>query len=61
MGGLDMSTFQTAVSVEGVIVPGDPERSRLVQKPPTGDHPGHFTDEELALIREWISDGAPEK
>jgi hypothetical protein len=27
----------------------------------TGDHPGQFTTDELALVREWIEAGAPQE
>jgi hypothetical protein len=44
-----------------VIIPGDPENSYLLQVQ-SGDQPHfvQFTPEELELVSEWISDGAPE-
>jgi hypothetical protein len=43
------------------IIPGDPATSLLIQKQ-TGETPhfGQLTEEELALVREWIEAGAPE-
>jgi hypothetical protein len=68
-GGLALHTF--TMLMEGgssgtVISPGDPDGSRLVRlieweeepiMPPKGDP---LTDEQIDLIREWISLGAPE-
>jgi mono/diheme cytochrome c family protein len=44
-----------------VVVPGKPDESVLVKVQAGGSHPGQFTDEELALIKKWISAGAKEK
>ncbi|WP_054521628.1 cytochrome b/b6 domain-containing protein [Thermanaerothrix daxensis] len=44
-----------------VIVPGDPDRSRLIQVVGEGKHPGAFTEIELTVIREWIAAGALER
>jgi formate dehydrogenase gamma subunit len=58
-GGIDLSTYSAAMSSSGLIVPGDPDASTLVQVQQTGGHPGQFTDDELAIIIEWVSRGAP--
>jgi len=64
LGGLDMSTYESAL--EGgnsgpAIVPGDPEASLLIQVQSPGDHQGQLSDQELDLIQEWIAAGAPEQ
>jgi len=63
-GGFSVKTYADVMkgSAEGaVIVPGDPEGSPLVIQQESGSHPGLFTADELALIKEWIAAGAPEK
>ena len=42
------------------VVPGDPDASLLVQVQ-EGTHPGKFSEEELALVIQWISEGAKER
>jgi cytochrome b subunit of formate dehydrogenase len=44
-----------------VILPGDPDNSRLIQLQSTGSHPGLFSPADLARIREWIAASAPEE
>jgi formate dehydrogenase gamma subunit len=62
-GGLDLSTYAAAgnggVSGDG-IVPGDPDNSSVIIRQSTGDHPGQFSGEELAVIKSWIEAGAPQ-
>lgn len=63
LGGLDLSSYETAL--EGGddgpgIVPGNPDTSQVVVKQAAGGHPGQFSPEELAQVREWIEAGAPE-
>ena len=63
MVGLSFATYQDLLkgSANGpVLVSGDPDTSKVITKVSTGNHPGHFSDEELALIRAWILAGAPE-
>jgi nitrate/TMAO reductase-like tetraheme cytochrome c subunit len=63
--GLNLTTYQTAMAggqSGPAIVPGDPNGSLLVQKQ-SGSEP-HFyqlNSEELKLVVDWISAGAPEK
>jgi nitrate/TMAO reductase-like tetraheme cytochrome c subunit len=62
--GLNLTTYEGAMAggISGPsILPGDPENSLLIQKQ-TGDKPhfSPFSQEELDLIIEWISFGAPE-
>jgi hypothetical protein len=64
LGGLDLSTyaglFEGGVSGPAVL-PGEPNESPLVVIQSEGNHPGQLSGEELALIRAWIEDGAPEE
>jgi mono/diheme cytochrome c family protein len=42
-----------------VIVPGSPDESRIIEVL-TGGHFAQLSDDQLALLRQWIADGAPE-
>ncbi len=62
--GLNMLTY--AGMMKGgedgaVIVPGNSAGSKLVQIQTPGDHFANLTAEELAVIKQWIDAGAPEK
>jgi mono/diheme cytochrome c family protein len=62
--GLNVTTFDTLMQggTSGLaIIPGDPKGSLLVQRQ-SGDeaHFGQLSAEELALVVEWITTGAPE-
>ncbi len=62
--GLSFATYADALkgSQNGpVIVPGDANASKLVVVQSTGTHPGQLSGDELAKIKEWIQQGAPEK
>jgi len=63
MGGLDISSYQSALeggnSGPGII-PGNPDSSVLMTTQRTGGHPAQLSQEELSLIIEWIEGGAPE-
>jgi nitrate/TMAO reductase-like tetraheme cytochrome c subunit/mono/diheme cytochrome c family protein len=49
-----------AGSVDGpVVLPGNPDESLIVIVQ-SGKHFGQLTDEQLALVRQWIADGATE-
>ncbi|MEW6717003.1 MAG: cytochrome b/b6 domain-containing protein [Chloroflexota bacterium] len=64
ISGLNLSTYEGAISggEKGpVILPGDPDDSLIVIVQSAGNHPGQLSGEELALVRQWIEDGAPEK
>ncbi|HDH26999.1 MAG TPA: hypothetical protein ENH00_12530, partial [Actinobacteria bacterium] len=70
LGGWDASGYQSAMTSGDnapVIVPGDPNGSILLQKllgtqefggpmPPSGG----FSDADIQMIEDWISNGAPE-
>jgi formate dehydrogenase gamma subunit len=64
LGGLDLTTY------DGLVTGGnsgpsvntdDPDSSILITIQAEGNHPGQFTGDELALLRAWIEEGAPEE
>ena len=62
LGGLDLSDYQPALTggASGLlIIPGDSANSLLIIRQTTGDHPGQFSIEEIAHVRDWIDIGAP--
>lgn len=64
LGGLNLSSY--AATLAGgdsgpTIQPGDPDASGLVILQTQGGHPGQFSEDELARVRQWIADGAPEE
>ncbi|NIM92715.1 MAG: hypothetical protein GTO18_03235 [Anaerolineales bacterium] len=64
LGGLDVSTYGDLLAGGNsgpVIIIRDPDGSLIIIRQTQGDHPGQFSGDELALIREWIQDGAPEE
>jgi cytochrome b subunit of formate dehydrogenase len=64
MGGLSLGTYANAMkggASGAVIVPDQPDSSELVRLQAAGGHPGQLSGDELQYIREWISNGAPEK
>ncbi len=63
LGGLDLSGYQQALNggVSGLlIIPGDSANSLLIIRQASGDHPGQLSVEEIARVRDWIDDGAPQ-
>ena len=65
-GNLSLKTYADALKggkSGPAIVPGDPDKSLLVQVQQRAAHPGHgtLTPDELATIIAWIKAGAPEK
>lgn len=58
---MDLSTFEAVMSRPGLITPGDPQSSRMLQAivegsmPPRGAPP---SADALALLTKWISEGA---
>ncbi|MCL4561861.1 MAG: cytochrome b/b6 domain-containing protein [Chloroflexi bacterium] len=63
-GGLSLKTYADALkggSNGPVIVAGDAAGSPLVTLQAGGNHPGLFSADELAQVKEWIDAGAPEK
>lgn len=64
VGGLSLATYQDALAGGNsgpAIVPGNPERSVLVQIQQQGGHPGQLTEQELQQVIEWIRAGAVER
>jgi cytochrome b subunit of formate dehydrogenase/mono/diheme cytochrome c family protein len=64
MAGLNLTTYADAMKggKDGVVIlPGDPDHSKLVQIQQAGGHPGQLSDDELAQIIAWIAGGALEK
>ncbi len=62
-GGLDLSSYASMLAGGDsgpAIIPGDSASSLLITRQATGDHPGQFSGEELALISQWIDGGTPE-
>jgi len=63
LGGLDLSDYQSVLTggVSGVlIIRGDSANSLLIIRQTTDDHPGQFSVEEIARVRDWIDAGAPQ-
>lgn len=64
LAGLDLTSYQTALTGGNsgpAFVAGDPDNSPIIIRQEAGNHPGQLTSEELDLLREWISAGAPEQ
>ncbi len=62
--GLNMLTYESLLkgaSDGPVVVPGDSANSKLFQIQSAGGHFANLTADELAIIKEWIDSGAPEK
>jgi len=62
--GLNLLTYASALkgAKDGpVILPGNPNGSKLVQIQSAGGHPGQLSSDELAQIIAWIASGALEK
>ena len=63
-GGFSITSYSKVLqggNVGVVIIPGNPEESYLFYKLNLGgNHPGYLTKEQTDLVREWISNGAPE-
>jgi hypothetical protein len=62
--GLNMLTYEGLMKggKDGaVIVPGDSASSKLFQIQSAGGHFANLTADELAIIKQWIDAGAPEK
>lgn len=64
VGGLSLATYKDALkggnSGPG-ITPGNPDTSWILIIQLAGGHPGQLTTEEIQLIIEWITAGAPEE
>ena len=58
MGGFSAESYDAVLEA---IQPGDPDASLVVQAQQGGDHPGQFSEEDLAAIIAWIELGAPQQ
>lgn len=56
MAGVDLTTHESTLAA---VVSGDPDGSPLYTSQAAGGHPGQLSDEDLAVLREWIVAGAP--
>ena len=64
LGGLSFKTYADVLKggqSGPAVVPGNPDKSVLVQVMQAGDHANVLSAEELAAIIAWIKSGAPEK
>ncbi len=64
IGGLDLSTYESALAGGNLgagIIPGDADNSQIIIIQAAGGHPGQLSPDELAQIREWIANGAPQR
>jgi hypothetical protein len=64
MANMDLSTYQGILNgnAEGKgIVPGKPEDSLVFKIQNAGNHFGQMSSDEVALLKQWILDNAPEK
>lgn len=64
LGGFDLNTYGgilTGGNSGPAVIQGDPDSSVLVNIQAEGNHPGQFTGDELARVRAWIEQGAPEE
>jgi hypothetical protein len=44
-----------------IIIPGNPEESHIfIKLTISSSHPGYMSGDEMNIVREWISNGAPE-
>ncbi len=62
LGGLSLTSYEAVMrggNSGSAVVAGQPEQSLLVKKQ-QGEHPGKFTDDELAMVIAWIRAGAPD-
>lgn len=63
LGGLDLGSYESALlggNSGPAVIPGNPDDSTVIIVQSEGGHPGQFSDEELAQLLEWITDGAPQ-
>ncbi len=62
--GLNLASYQSALTggASGPgIVPGNPDESGIIKKQSAGNHFVQLSEQELAVLRQWIQAGAPEK
>jgi mono/diheme cytochrome c family protein len=59
MGGMNITSYATLMEAN-VITAGDPDASLIVTKIKGGEHSGQLSDADLAILVQWIKDGAKE-
>ena len=59
MAGMDFRTYESLMAAR-IIVAGDPDSSRLIDKIEVQRHPRTLTTDEISMIRAWIWNGAPQ-
>ena len=63
-GGFSITSYVKVLqgsNLGPIIIPGNPDESHLFYKLKFGgNHPGYMTNEQTDLVREWVSNGAPE-
>ena len=64
-GGFSITSYTKVLqgsNLGPIIVPGNPDESHLFYKLKFGgNHPGYMSSEQTEMVREWVSNGAPEK
>jgi mono/diheme cytochrome c family protein len=60
LGVLDYASLMAGSDSGPVIIPGEPDASRIVEVLTEG-HFAQFTDHQMDLLRQWIVDGTPEQ
>lgn len=64
IGGLDLSTYQSALAGGNLgagIIPGDPDNSQIIIIQSAGGHPGQLSPDEIEQLKAWIANGAAER
>jgi mono/diheme cytochrome c family protein len=62
--GLSFATYADALkgAKDGVvIIPGNVDGSKLIVIQSANNHPGQLSADQLAVVKQWIAQGAPEK
>lgn len=64
-GGFSITSYTKVLqgsNLGPIIIPGNPAESHLFYKLKFGgNHPGYMSSEQTEMVREWVSNGAPEK
>jgi len=64
-GGFSITSYTRVLqgsNLGPIIIPGNPDESHLFYKLKFGgNHPGYMSTEQTEMVREWVSNGTPEK
>lgn len=64
-GGFSVTSYTRVLqgsNLGPIIIPGNPDESHLFYKLKFGgNHPGYMSTEQTEMVREWVTNGAPEK